>query len=719
MSRYSFRKIASIHRLETTNLGDLLSAPHRYFDWLDSSTNLDIKAIFPMLRRGAAVPGHPDIPVIVGGGGLFGCSFFADEIEYLRCIPNPKIVWGAGLNSDLHGSNSWFDLTADGTAFDLVGLRDYPNAYSWVPCASCLHPAFSVAGTDPTHDVVIYLTVDNRLGFDSSRYLPDAPTLVGRGSIEETTSFLLSGNLVLTNSYHGAYWAQLLGRKVIAFPHTSKFFHLRFPIPLCTPRDWRDYLRMAYCAPDALVASRAANYTFAERVRDFLSLDHAHRRSPPIEARAVAASSRGFAGFDLSARPGTAAEVVQKKLLSRIVCPRTWGPIEVLPTVVADRAIREGLLISTILEECVGRIHDFQIDFLVGGTEHETSSLQEVISNGALPIHQTVEPTWTEIAHYDERIVRHGAWVPTENGAYLIGRPGSVPTTLTFRTSRDCELRFGAHPWSGIITITVDGLAYLRVDLYQPYTGDRTVPLQLGPDEHRVDVLLQEKNNPNSSGYECLFGSLRIQNDDCVPVVYNKKPRTDHYRFGPRFWELLGDLDTSGVALDIAGAGCQIDDPRYAALEYVPMQSADLLGQPTAIPLRSNSIDLVYAADVLEHVPDPLKVGHEIVRILKRGGKALIGVGFMQPLHRNPRHFFNMTRWGLGACLQGLRIESVRYESSLASLFEWCTNASGLATRIDAQSLSDMRDTLTRLDNRTEEEAKMYVANSIWVEARK
>ena len=54
-----------------------------------------------------------------------------------------------------------------------------------------------------------------------------------------TEQFVGSGAKVVTNSYHGAYWAMLLGRKVVlAAPYSSKFHHYRHPPEISEDRSW-------------------------------------------------------------------------------------------------------------------------------------------------------------------------------------------------------------------------------------------------------------------------------------------------------------------------------------------------------------------------------------------------------------------------------------------------------------------------------------------------
>lgn len=53
----------------------------------------------------------------------------------------------------------------------------------------------------------------------------------------------------------------------------------------------------------------------------------------------------------------------------------------------------------------------------------------------------------------------------------------------------------------------------------------------------------------------------------------------------------------------------------------------------TDMPFKDNELDGVICSEVLEHVPDCLKAVDEIHRVLKPGGKLVLTVPFIFPLH--------------------------------------------------------------------------------------
>lgn len=100
---------------------------------------------------------------------------------------------------------------------------------------------------------------------------------IGKWStLDKILDFLSRGDVVVTNSYHGTYWATLLGKRVVAVPHSSKFLAFKHPpVMVETLDEWRNALRGATAYPTALSESREANRDFRATVRSFLGMGKA------------------------------------------------------------------------------------------------------------------------------------------------------------------------------------------------------------------------------------------------------------------------------------------------------------------------------------------------------------------------------------------------------------------------------------------------------------
>jgi len=96
----------------------------------------------------------------------------------------------------------------------------------------------------------------------------DFPKMKNGDSFEDVINFLGSAELVITNSYHGAYWATLLKRRVVIMqPFSSKFFGFRHPLVIANNFDIKD-IKNIPIYPNALNDARKANIKFAKRVYD-------------------------------------------------------------------------------------------------------------------------------------------------------------------------------------------------------------------------------------------------------------------------------------------------------------------------------------------------------------------------------------------------------------------------------------------------------------------
>ncbi|MGM8930659.1 glycosyltransferase family protein [Salinicola halophyticus] len=217
--------VLGLHYRNTKNIGDRNCHALDYvtFD-SDQATFRVIKADVRELP--AELPPGIEAPDIV----VFGGGAIADHAPRVaQAYPEAlKIAWGLGYTTGKRAALPVGTHQRFRKDFDLYGVRDIGVDESYTPCPSCLSDLFD-AEYPITHDVVVYghagkwpLKEDARLhGYP---YLDNTDHKQGlKGVIEH----LASGETIVTSSYHGAFWASLLGRKVCMLPFGSKFYHLK------------------------------------------------------------------------------------------------------------------------------------------------------------------------------------------------------------------------------------------------------------------------------------------------------------------------------------------------------------------------------------------------------------------------------------------------------------------------------------------------------------
>lgn len=109
-------------------------------------------------------------------------------------------------------------------------------------------------------------------------------------------------------------------------------------------------------------------------------------------------------------------------------------------------------------------------------------------------------------------------------------------------------------------------------------------------------------------------------------------------------------------------AGCTyygIDYPATGVARYGARP--DCLADAACLPLQDGSADTVLLLDVLEHLRHPQAALAECARVLRPGGRLLLAVPFLYPVHDAPHDFQRLTEFGLvrDAAAAGLQLESV------------------------------------------------------------
>jgi hypothetical protein len=215
----------------TPNVGDAKSSPGLYFK------------LGPVMDFSKAT----EADVIIYGGGSMSEAAIAHKA---KC--KAKIAWGIGFTRRYMYERH---QDPDYSSFKIAGIRDYGSAH-WVPCASCMSSLFD-RKYDITTDVVFYghkiLSPMDQLNNDCM-------------DMAKVIEHLASGETVVTSSYHGVYWATLLGRKVVCVPYGSKFYALKH-MPVIVKK-YEGQAGIAH--PGALAESREANQKMYEDVKTLI-----------------------------------------------------------------------------------------------------------------------------------------------------------------------------------------------------------------------------------------------------------------------------------------------------------------------------------------------------------------------------------------------------------------------------------------------------------------
>ena len=249
-----------IHCADKTNIGDTLCTPIALFKAYKKTHNqivMDIREDMPLSRIGA------DDIVILGGGGLLNYTDdWNERINQLLSLPTKVIAWGVGFNTHYDDTDEKLPIAFNRFCLfsgrDWLGQRD-----NYCPCVSCLNPKVHKKYSLLRHiGIVEHKENPIPLAYDRISNRADEK--------KDIFSFIGSSNVIITNTYHGAYWGLLMGKKVILYhPFSSRFDALKY-LPTIYSGDLEQDIAIAKIYPEFLRESCDLNKKFFDKVQNMI-----------------------------------------------------------------------------------------------------------------------------------------------------------------------------------------------------------------------------------------------------------------------------------------------------------------------------------------------------------------------------------------------------------------------------------------------------------------
>jgi SAM-dependent methyltransferase len=363
--------------------------------------------------------------------------------------------------------------------------------------------------------------------------------------------------------------------------------------------------------------------------------------------------------------------------------------------------------------EFVGRLEDFRFRFVNFAPGREADLSRPLSEARPVPVRRA-------IALNDACVHYTGDWRALDELMVTDGVVSDSQVSLT-SSAPLLELVLQKHPWSGLCALYIGDALFEQVDCFNAFTAiPYRVRLPLPGVPTEVSVRPLGRRCPESMGNQVIIEGFAEHGPATTKPGYQKHPATNRGgAFHPRFFEIASDLPADALILDVGGGKRQLADERYVNLEYSAYDEPDMFGDGTALPFRTGSVDFVYSAAVLEHVPDPRKMGAEIVRVLKPGGVALINSAFMQPIHSEGQHFFNATPYGLELALTGLDKRAAWVIGDLSSTLDWFLKVTHVHRAADPADLTKFMEIAKRLDRCIPPDRLPYIASGVWFEGVK
>lgn len=243
------------------NAGDFWSTPLKYYNFDGYPTEqVHFMDIWAAIQN---KPNHEqylikDSLVIIGGGGLITTegNFLQETTEFL--VKNNKVIfWGVGSNTFEKPS---YDILSHPNVL-LSGVRDivYGLNVEYLPCVSCKHSLFDEE----------YTSTDSIGIIEHPKHPIDIAgieKISNQSNIESIVNFLSSKSKIISSTFHGVYWSQLLDKEVLYFKTTdtinSKIINLKHRVPICDVSNFSEKINNVSSTKGMLSESRKLNDDF-------------------------------------------------------------------------------------------------------------------------------------------------------------------------------------------------------------------------------------------------------------------------------------------------------------------------------------------------------------------------------------------------------------------------------------------------------------------------
>ncbi|KKQ77576.1 MAG: Methyltransferase type 11 [Parcubacteria group bacterium GW2011_GWC1_38_6] len=127
--------------------------------------------------------------------------------------------------------------------------------------------------------------------------------------------------------------------------------------------------------------------------------------------------------------------------------------------------------------------------------------------------------------------------------------------------------------------------------------------------------------------------------------------------------------------------------PNKVGLDIRNGPGVDVVSSVYGLPFDDSSFDIVLCMVVLEHLEDPKKAIAEMLRVLRPGGKILISVPFLFPIHDSPNDFWRFTKYGLRVLFKDWNIVELSAETNFNETFAVLLQRVGYQTKFYANPI--------------------------------
>lgn len=166
--------------------------------------------------------------------------------------------------------------------------------------------------------------------------------------------------------------------------------------------------------------------------------------------------------------------------------------------------------------------------------------------------------------------------------------------------------------------------------------------------QNRALCFLPGDHKPDTTAGTTLLGKIQDGLKHWGKLYYGLvelfKPVWMNKKMDIQIKETLQHFGPGSIILNI-GSGPRIHHrrPDIINLDIYAFNEVDMIADAADLPLQDGSVDLILNQAMLEHVPNPERVVHEMHRLLRTGGEVFCYLPFTVPFHAAPYDYYRWT----------------------------------------------------------------------------
>lgn len=200
--------------------------------------------------------------IIIGGGGMFdGSDEMQTVINALVELSDNVISWGVGTNSHLGFTPA---VPINKKRFKICTVRDYSEKSTrYIPDVTCM-----LSELDADYTIKRDIGIIEHHDFPIQGFEYDK--ISNRYELANIIRFIGESKVIITNTWHSAYWAMLMNKKVILYrPFSNKFYTFKHQ-PLVYSGDLINDIRSSEVHDDYLEECRRLNIAFFDEIIELI-----------------------------------------------------------------------------------------------------------------------------------------------------------------------------------------------------------------------------------------------------------------------------------------------------------------------------------------------------------------------------------------------------------------------------------------------------------------